>query len=196
MFYDPPPPPVHRTVRAVTPTQRSTGLPTCVGGRAEALDPQPCSPPAPSKSTGNGPRMPDYWSFNFSGTPFSFLPFLQVNVNLTITRNWHVFAGGGVGIAPIPGFQASARAGWINQAKAPSASSVDNFVGGRGVTADFFYPELEVLPDVGLGGSVAETWGYPGAHLPTLHQTATELGVGIGGGDNISVSYNYLWRIG
>jgi RHS repeat-associated protein len=52
-FYDPPPPPVHRTVRAVTTTQRSTGLPACQGGRAEALDPQPCTPAIPRGGGGN-----------------------------------------------------------------------------------------------------------------------------------------------
>jgi RHS repeat-associated protein len=49
LLLPPPPPPVHRTVRSVTATQHSSGLPSCQGGRAQALDPQPCTPaPMPS----------------------------------------------------------------------------------------------------------------------------------------------------
>jgi hypothetical protein len=129
----------------------------------------PCQPaPLPKGGGGWALRLPDYWSFNGSVTPFLGIPLLQniqINVNVTITANWHVYGGIGGGLAPIPGAQASVRGGWINQLKkAPSGPQIDNFVRGPSVTAEGFYPYLEVLPDVGVGPVAAETWGYPSLH--------------------------------
>jgi len=189
------------------------------GGRFGTLDPNGCGgPPAnPTQArSGSNPlssaldwlgshlRWPDYWSFSFSATPLAYTPLAfvpilgnaQVDLNLTVTSSGHVYGGIGGGLATNPGMQVSARAGWINQSAKPSEGKVDAFVAGSGVTAEAYYPVVGLFPaDIGVGPSVAETWGYPSlTHAPQLHQTATEVGLSVGGGDNFSLAYNYLWR--
>jgi hypothetical protein len=175
MFYDPPPPPVHRTVRAVTSIQRSTGLPGCVGGRMMALDPQPCTVQSPGKRSG---PPPDYYTV---GASVCFI--LCVGMSFSVTRygeGWFTMSSGfgvGFGVTAAPGFiDSRARS-------AHTPSYVNNFIQGNSIT---------LAGGVGPVGW-AQQWGNVGKQ--GAKNWSSEPGVqtvGLG----ISEQWSYSWDMG
>ncbi len=136
-------------------------------------------------------RMPDYYSFNYSGTPLMGLP-IVVSVNVTITRHGNVFYGGSAGFGP-PGFSGAVRGGYIDQPHVPSPSEVRNFVHGPFVSGELT-PSVYPAPLIGgIGPSAAETWGSPYPPHGGTHNFATEVGVGFNVDEPGTLTGGYDW---
>jgi hypothetical protein len=140
------------------------------------------------------PRMPDYMSINVTASRIPGLgqlipaPF-SAGVNITVTRNLHLFVGPEIGVGSNSGYQGDIRAGWIDQSRVPSERELDNFASGWGVTGSVYVP----IFDEPVGVSGAETWGNPGHS--GWHNFGTEVGVGVGDDPGAMIDVNYDWQI-
>ena len=143
-------------------------------------------------------RLPDYGTINFSLSPallgLPVPPFVLVSGSLTLTKHGQLYGGIGGGVG-VPGWQIATRVGYIDTLRAPDATQINRFVQGTGVTGDVFDPEYGYPEVLGVGPSLAETWGYPGS-FSHLSNFSTEFGLGLGTAQNASLMYTYNWNLG
>jgi hypothetical protein len=138
-------------------------------------------------------RRPDYVSVTLSG--FSEFYGLGGDLVANFGRNGAVYAGFGGGFG-IPGGGFSAMVGWIDQLRAPSATTVNNFISGGGLAFNANIPLPEDFTILKRTLAVSEVWGRPGKKANYPGGWGTEVGIGpsserLSG----SVTYSYTWRV-
>ena len=114
--------------------------------------------------------------------------FIQVPLWKPIRNLATYFAGPEAGVG-VPGFSGSVRGGWIDQGSTTTGGQVDSFVSGASVTASGYLP----VGDGVVGPAAAETWGNVGR--TSSCDFATEFGVGVGAGHNLSLQGSYSWQV-
>lgn len=141
-------------------------------------------------------RLPDYVNFNIGAIaplplPLPGIP-AGVGVNITVTRDGHIYVGleGGTGIE---GLSASLEAGWIDQVSTPSACQLSGFVGGNGLSTNGYVPLFGIPGVGGIGPAGGYTWGQEGG--TKLRDFATNVGIGLGAGHQVTVMQGYNWRL-
>jgi len=138
-------------------------------------------------------RLPDYVNFDLSGAyPVLGIFGPRVGFNATVTRYGQVYVGPELGVG-VKGVSGSVRAGWINQGSTPSPCQLDSYVQGPSLTASAFLPLYPDPGTLGVGPSVAETWGNEGGW--NLNDFSTEVGVGAGGGHDFGLYQSYSFKL-
>jgi RHS repeat-associated protein len=140
-------------------------------------------------SVARNTRLPDYLSIDVGYILRGVMPIAGnglvlggIDGNLTLTRDGHLYLGGGPATGTPPGLFASGRFGWLNRHN-PTNEMKDAYASGANLTGS----GTTTLGDLPFGPSVAEGYGFPG--------TATELGFG-GPTPGASASYTYSWCLG
>ncbi|HWG15212.1 MAG TPA: RHS repeat-associated core domain-containing protein, partial [Streptosporangiaceae bacterium] len=139
-------------------------------------------------------RAPDYLTGEFSWAgAMGPLNINGVSVSFSITRHGDVYVSIAAGPS-VPGAMAAVRAGWLDQAKPPPRKELQSFMSGQSESVGGYLP---VFPDPGggiIGPDVTETWGNLGQS--GFRNFATETGVGVGVGHDVSGGEGYAFHIG